>query len=203
MTSLPRLRNPFQRRNSSSSLDDEDPEDELDEEQQEKLISKLADTDARQNALYRKLFLSIPLLSALFFLYMFLFASSNARERMTAFLGMSSLGVTAYILHFVPVEEGMSLSTSSSSSSSFSSPRISKGMMEKSPLEKYIVYLNGALVGMMSVAAMVSWRRGSREQAWREMIPGIVFGMSMFARQQLAPLDLEELQKARYELKGA
>ena len=30
----------------------------------------------------------------------------------------------------------------------------------------------------------------------------VIFGLTMFARQQLAPLDLEELQKARYEYKG-
>lgn len=31
----------------------------------------------------------------------------------------------------------------------------------------------------------------------------VIFLLTMFVRQQLAPVDLEELQKARYELKGA
>ena len=31
----------------------------------------------------------------------------------------------------------------------------------------------------------------------------VIFGLTMFVRQQLRPLDLEELQQARYELKGA
>lgn len=31
----------------------------------------------------------------------------------------------------------------------------------------------------------------------------VIFALTMFVRQQLAPLDLDELQKARYELKGA
>lgn len=38
----------------------------------------------------------------------------------------------------------------------------------------------------------------------RELTFGVVIlGLTLFVRQQLAPLDLEELQKARYEYKGA
>jgi hypothetical protein len=31
----------------------------------------------------------------------------------------------------------------------------------------------------------------------------VILGCTVLVRQQLAPLDLEELQRARYELKGA
>ena len=31
----------------------------------------------------------------------------------------------------------------------------------------------------------------------------VILGLTLFVRQQLAPLDLEELQRARYEYKGA
>jgi hypothetical protein len=35
------------------------------------------------------------------------------------------------------------------------------------------------------------------------MFQVVIYGMALFVRQQLAPVDLEELQKARYEYKGA
>jgi hypothetical protein len=35
------------------------------------------------------------------------------------------------------------------------------------------------------------------------LLLAVVFFLTLLVRQQLAPVDLEELRKARYELKGA
>ena len=93
---------------------------------------------------------------------------------------------------------------------------------DRGPVERYLVYLNAGLAGLLLLAAGVSWGKGLAGEAWREALPGseswlcaliglgeeltsatVIFGLTMFVRQQLAPLDLEELQKARYEYKGA
>ena len=74
-----RLRQAF--KYPSEDDDDDIGVEELDEEHQEKLISDLQVEDAQRNELYRKLFLAIPLLGTLFFLYTFLMAST-ARQRL-------------------------------------------------------------------------------------------------------------------------
>ncbi|KAK3722791.1 hypothetical protein LTR37_002363 [Vermiconidia calcicola] len=175
-----------------SESDSDNEVDELDEEHQERLIAELQIQDAQKNDLYRKAFLAIPLLGGLFFLYTFFIASST-RQRLIALLSTSSMICTAYILHFQPIK---------------ARDRKGKRPMyrveaDNGPVEKYLVYLNAALAGLLLVASALSWRRGLGEDAWREALPAIIFSLMMFVRQQLAPLDLEELQKARYDFKGA
>ena len=143
-----------------SDSDDENEVNELDEEHQERLIAELQRQDAVKNELYRKAFVAIPLLSALFFFYTFIQAST-ARERSIALLGLSCLTCTAYILHFMPIQ---------------APERKGKRPLyqveaEKGPVEKYLVYLNAGLAGLLLVAAALSWHRSLREAAWREALP--------------------------------
>ena len=77
-----------------SEEDDADSPDELDEEHQEALIETLQTQDAQKNALYRTLFLAIPLLSTLFFLYTFI-SANTARKRLVSILAISSTSCTA------------------------------------------------------------------------------------------------------------
>ncbi|CAK1362881.1 unnamed protein product [Cercospora beticola] len=188
MMAAARLRRTFR---YPSEDDDNEPED-LDEEHQEKLIADLEAEDSAKNELYRKAFLGIPFIASLVFLYTFVTASS-ARQRLIAILGVSSLACTAYVLHFMPIEKPERKGKRA----------VYRVEAEKSPVEKYLVYLNAGLAALLELAAFVSWRQGRLDDAWRESLPAIIMGLTMFVRQQLAPLDLEELQKARYELKGA
>lgn len=188
MMAAARLRRTFR---YPSEDDDNEPED-LDEEHQEKLIADLEAEDSAKNELYRKAFLSIPFIASLVFLYTFVTAST-ARQRLIAILGVSSLACTGYILHFMPIEKPERKGKRA----------VYRVEAEKSPVEKYLVYLNAGLAALLELAAFVSWRQGRLDDAWRESLPAITLGLTMFVRQQLAPLDLEELQRARYELKGA
>ncbi|KAK3111419.1 hypothetical protein LTR53_013371 [Teratosphaeriaceae sp. CCFEE 6253] len=173
--------------------EDEDEPEELDEEHQEQLISELSAADAQRNELYRRVFLAVPLLAALYFVYAFAFSSKTAQQRLIALLSMSSLLCTAYILHFMPLQ---------------APARKGKTPMykldaAKGPVEQYLATLNAALAGVLLLAAGLDWRRSALERAYREALPAIVFASTMVVRQQLAPLDLEELQKAKYDYKGA
>lgn len=159
-----RLRKAF--RYPSESDSDNEP-DELDEEHQERLIADLQAKDAEKNKLYRTAFLTISLLAAVFFFYTFIIAST-ARERLIALLSLSSLGCTAYILHGMPIEAPQRKGKRA----------VYQVELDKSPVEKYLVYLNAALAGLLLLAAGVSWRKGVSEDAWREALPGSMLSSS-------------------------
>lgn len=134
--------------------------DELDEEHQEKLIDSFQAEDALKNELYRNAFLSIPIISALFFLYIFVIAST-ARQRLIALLSISSLISTAYILKFLPIE----------APERKGKRPIYQVEADKGPVERYMVYLNAVLAGLLLLAAALSWRKGLGDDAWREALP--------------------------------
>ncbi|KAH9818171.1 hypothetical protein Tdes44962_MAKER05365 [Teratosphaeria destructans] len=175
------------------SDDSDDGPDELDEEHQEELISQIQAEDARKNTLYRKLFLAIPLAGALILLSIFLTIPNTPQQRLILLLSISSLSATAYILHFMPLQ----------SPDWKGKKAVYKIEAEKGPVERYLVALNAVLAGLLLLAAGVSWWVGRGLEAWREAVPGVIFGLTMLVRRLLAPLDLRELEGARYELKGA
>ncbi|KAK5134274.1 hypothetical protein LTR08_006818 [Meristemomyces frigidus] len=181
-----RLRQTFRYPSSDSDTD-------LDEEHQENLIASLQAADAQQNTLYRNAFLTIPLTGALFFLYTLVLHTSTRQQGLLAILGLSSLVCTAYILHFMPLQAPVRKGKTA----------LYKLDAAKGPVERYMVYLNAGLAALLLLAAGVSWRKHQAADGWREALPGIILIMTLFARQQLAPLDLEELQKAKYDYKGA
>ncbi|KAK5697230.1 hypothetical protein LTR97_007365 [Elasticomyces elasticus] len=173
--------------------DDDDEPDELDEEHQEKLIADLKATDAQRNELYLMLFLALQLAGALYFAYAFVVRSRNAQQRLLALLSLSSTLCTAYILHYMRIEAPRRKGKTA----------VYKLNAAKGPVEEYLAYLNMALAAMLLLAATLSWRRSLYEDAARQALPAILFGSAMFVRQQVAPLDMEELQKAKYNYKGA
>lgn len=133
---------------------------ELDEEHQERLITTFQTQDAAKNTLYRKAFVSIPIFAVLFFFYS-IFTAPSAQQRLIALLSLSSLVCTAYILYFMPVE---------------AQERKGKRAMykieaEKGPVERYLVYLDGGLAGLLLLAAGRSWQKGLGDDAWRECLP--------------------------------
>lgn len=136
-----------------------DSDEDLDDEHQEKLIQDLQSQDKKNNTLYRQLFLIIPASSSIFFLYT-LVTSRSANETTLALLSLSSLGCTAYILQYMPVE---------------ALERKGKRAVyaveaDKGPVERWLIVLNAVLAGLLLVAAIVSWRKGRGEEAWRRAL---------------------------------
>lgn len=173
--------------------DSDSEQDELDEEHQETLIASLQAEDTRKNTFYRKLFLAIPLTAALFCLYTLLLNTRSAQQALLSILSLSSLACTAYILWCMPIE-----------------PPGKKGKVAmykleaaRGPVDRYLVYLDAGLAGVLLLASAVSWRKGAGEEALREALPTIVMGLTMLAREWMAPVDVEELRGKMYDYKGA
>lgn len=168
--------------------EDSDDEQDLDDEHQERLIETLRTNSAASDAFYRKLFLILPLCTGIFSLYTFL-----AERRLTALLSLSSLACTAYTLHYLPL-----------------SPQDKKGKTAmyrvnaaKGPIEQYLPVLNAGMVGLLALAATVSWKRGLGVIAVREGLAVIVWAVAMYVRWEARGVDLEELERSKYGLKGA
>lgn len=168
--------------------DDSDDENELDDEHQERLIEDLRTASAASSIFYRNAFLLLPAIAGLFSLYTFL-----TERRLTALLSLSSLACTAYTLYYLPL-----------------SPKDKKGKTAmykvnaaKTPIEQYLPVLNVGMVGLLTLAATLSWRRGRGEVAIRDALAGIVWAVAMYVRWEAREVDLEELEGRRYGLKGA
>lgn len=172
--------------------DSDDSDEDVDEEHQELLIAQLQADDARKSELYRNLFLSIPF-SAVIFYFITLLSARNARQRLISLLAISSLASTAYILYYQPLEK-----EDKKGKRALYAVEAGKG-----PVERYLGALNAALAGVLLLAAVVSWRAGRGEEALREALPAVVMGLAAAVRVMLRPIDLEELEGAKFDLKGA
>jgi hypothetical protein len=91
------------------------------------------------------------------------------------------------------------------------------------PREQYLIISGATLAGILVVQSLETWWGERGEMDWGVVVPAgefaftslvlttsdltyrfaVVYFLTLFVRQQLAPVDLDELRKARYELKGA
>ncbi|ETN45662.1 uncharacterized protein HMPREF1541_09495 [Cyphellophora europaea CBS 101466] len=77
--------------------------DELDEEEQDTLITDLASSNATTNEFYVRTFTVLPLLACLPFLY-FLVLRPHRLTVLPCLLALTSLGASAFVMGFVPLE---------------------------------------------------------------------------------------------------
>ncbi|GAB7348117.1 hypothetical protein MBLNU459_g6136t1 [Dothideomycetes sp. NU459] len=188
--SASRLRKSF-RYPADDGGSDSDPE--LDEQSQEELITTLQARDASTNDFYRRAFLPLPLLSALVYLPV-IFGPKSPRHVLLSFLSLSALGGAAYILYYVPLPHEID-------------PKGKRPMYAaadaRGPVDKYLASLVALLSAVVALAAVVAWRKGFVDEAWRGVLPGAIFLIVMFARSQMAPLDVQGLERLKYNYKGA
>lgn len=203
--------------------DSDDPPD-LDEEHQEALLTTLQSEDEATSALYRYLFLALPVLTSLAYVPAFAWAS-GVTETVVALLNVSVPALAAWILYFHPVKAPGSYGLGPMSVGSGRSETYGGVKLEV----RYLIVLGASLAVVVVLQSGVLWRAVDSEV--RAVVPAgksccsfcftltswflgvsftdlvrpltVVFFLTLFVRQQLAPVDLEELRKARYELKGA
>lgn len=199
--------------------DSDDPPD-LDEEHQEQLLTTLQSQDEAASTLYRHLFLALPVLTSLAYVPAFAWAS-GVTEMVVALLSVVVPALAAWILWAYPVGGGGE--GKGGSRGLGSGGEIAGG---GKLLARYLIFLGASLAGMLVLQSGVLWRAvdsdvsavvpagkscrsvlytwwGFGRSSADVFLPAVVFFLTLFVRQQLAPVDLEELRKARYELKGA
>jgi hypothetical protein len=197
--------------------DSDDPPD-LDEEHQEALLTDLQTQDEATNTLYRHLFLALPVLTSLAYVPA-LFTASTAMQTIVALLTIIVPALAAWTLYAYPIRNSgrhglVSMDVGSGRS---------EGSSDVKPRERYLIVIGASLAGMLVLQSLGTWWAGKPEDSWGVVVPAgecafmlwilttadltllnaVVYFLTLFVRQQLAPVDLGELRKARYELKGA
>jgi hypothetical protein len=195
---------------------DSDDPPELDEEHQEALLTTLQSQDEATSSLYRRLFLVLPVSTSLAYVPAFAWAS-GATETFVALLSVVVPALAAWILWAYPIGgEGKKKGGLRGLGSG------GEGAEGGKLPVRYFIVLGTGLAGMSILQSGVLWWAVDSElrtavPAGRSfhsflllrvsstdvVLPVVVFFLTLFVRQQLALVDLEELRKARYELKGA
>lgn len=155
---------------------DSDSPDELDEQSQETLITTLTASDERTTSFYRHAFLPLPLLSVLLYIPSIILPSSF-RAFLVAVLSVSCLGLTSWILYYLPLPKEKD--TKGKRALYLGDPR--------GPVERYIIPLVGALSAVLALVAVGAWRRGLLDQFWKGVLPG---GMFTFPLLYFISLDI-------------
>ncbi|TKX18534.1 hypothetical protein C1H76_9323 [Elsinoe australis] len=190
-----RLRKTFKYPTDDSDSDARNPEDELDDEQQEAIISSLREKDESSIKLWTTLFTALPLVAALFFLPSLF--TTRSRDALISILSITCLSSTAYTMYFIPTRTP-ELSTSLSG-------RRQRAMLVdmESPVAKYLPRMNGGLASVLGLLGVLLWSRGDTIGAIWAVVPGAIYAVVMVARNDLVPMDIEALERMRYEYKGA
>ncbi|KAF4548057.1 Hypothetical protein D9617_32g091770 [Elsinoe fawcettii] len=182
--------------------DDEDdpnarhPDDELDSDQQEAIISSLRTQNEASIRLYKIIFTTLPVIVAMLFLPS-LFAPSKRRDVFTSLLAITCLLSSAYAVWYIPARKP-------------AAPVGVAGRRQRAllaemntPVAQYLPLLNGGLAGILALFGLILWRRGDLVGAIWGVVPAAVYMITTVARRELVPLDIEALERMRYEYKGA
>ncbi|KAI0385325.1 hypothetical protein F5Y04DRAFT_245560 [Hypomontagnella monticulosa] len=227
-----RLRRTFAYRTDDAppSPTSSDDEPALDEQEQETLIASLAAQNDARNAQFRLLLLCLPAVSALPYL-LALVSPNRGGGRLEALLSLTSLGATAWTLWALPpgvtgVKALDAWIAGSDGSKGEKDTKQRRGDANRdirtapfwaeehlrSPLEKYLPYLNAGLCAVLVLAGFISKTAGSQEGRWDQRwghvalsnLPAIVYGVVLAAKMVMGGVDPErELSALRYEYKGA
>lgn len=169
-----RLRKRFRYPADSDSASDP----ELDEQDQEELITTLRTHDSSSTNFYRCAFLPLPLLSALVYLPV-IFNPKSPRHVLLSFLSLTALAGTAYVLYCIPLPHEID-------------PKGKRPMYAaadaRGPVDKYLAVLVAMLSAIVALAAVVAWKKGFVDEAWRGVLPGGAYTLQEYIESSLAKL---------------
>jgi hypothetical protein len=142
--------------------------------------------------------MAIPLITIAFYLPAFFNPSSSHTSVMTS-ISILSLLQTAYTLTFVPISAFLPWRRPSRNDR----PRsIKDRLLDKEPpaTQWYIYFLNSILCIVLAAESMKSGELRKGPPPW---LPVALFVVVTVARAQMAPVDTAELERLRYNYKGA
>ena len=211
--------------------DSDDPPD-LDEEHQETLLHDLETTDQKTSTLYRKLFLAVPILTVLHSILNINAKHTSSLDQhqptatqtaLSSFLTLLQIAVpvlAAWILYYHPITapvENRGLMKSLYAPSSGKSAQQSETAKSNA---RRLINLGLGLSAILAITAGIRRTNGEWSEIGSLLLPAgmfvstisikslqadmkaVVFFLTLFVRQQLAPVDMQELREARYGLKG-
>ncbi|KAI1136661.1 hypothetical protein F5Y05DRAFT_390481 [Hypoxylon sp. FL0543] len=225
-----RLRRTFAYPNEDAEDDPSSPAssaaEALDEQEQEALIATLARQNDARNAQFRLLLLCLPAVSALPYL---VGLASPRRDgdggggggsgRLVALLSLTSLASTAWMLWtLAPGVTGIRVLDAwvgGGSGKTEDVPRQKEDRSapfwaeedRRSPLEKYLPYLNLGICAVLVLTGLLSKSTASQRH-WGHVglsnLPALVYGVVLVAKMVMGSVDPErDLGALRYEYKGA
>ncbi|CAG7917207.1 unnamed protein product [Penicillium olsonii] len=166
-----------------------DEREELDEQEQERVIEQLQRQNDTRNAQYSVIFTALPLLAALVFVPSVLSAFSPL-ERLFSLLGLVSLVITAYIMRCSPLQDR-------------------KGKKPMNVRNERIARFHAALVpgaGAVSVLLGLVYLSAGPSYSIRPvlyLVPGAMLATILLAQKVMRSVDLTSLQDLQYNYKGA
>jgi hypothetical protein len=177
-----------------------DSHDEMDEEEQERLISTLKAKEATENEQYTLIFSILPLTVTPPFIY-YLFTSSDLRSMpLLCLLAITSLISSAYTMRFIPL-----YAASSPGRAQLARPALF--VDADSPVQTLLPWLNLAITILLLVTSWaVKGRVSAPEPLWLFLLlPAVMLGAITVARKSMTDVQvgIGELEGKRYDYKGA
>ncbi|OOF97668.1 hypothetical protein ASPCADRAFT_504798 [Aspergillus carbonarius ITEM 5010] len=187
-----RLRRAFRYPNDSG--DDELDREDLDEEEQERVIDRLKALNEKRNSEYSIIFAAIPLCSSYAFCASILSGSSGLYERCLSLLSIFSLLATAYAMRYFPLQP--------------SGPEGKRPVTRSNNIvgiQQYLLPLNAAICVLLALIYASQSITESRLdiQPITYLVPGAMFATVLVARKIMLSVNLKALEDLRYEYKGA
>ena len=193
-----RLRKTFKYPSDNENSDDS--HDEMDEEEQEHLITSLKAKEASENEQYTLVFSILPLIVTLPFIY-HLFAGSGLRSMpLLCLLSITSLLSSAYTMRFIPI-----YSASAPGKAQLARPALF--VDSDSPVQTLLPLLNLVIaVLLLLISWAVKGRASAPEALWLFLpLPAVMLGVITVARKSMADVQagIGELEGKKYDYKGA
>ncbi|RAL05691.1 uncharacterized protein BO80DRAFT_78232 [Aspergillus ibericus CBS 121593] len=187
-----RLRKAF--RYPDDSGDDEHGREELDEEEQERVIDRLKVLNEKRNSEYSIVFAAAPLFAGYAFVASILSGSSGPYERFLSLLSILSLLATAYTMRFLPLQRP--------------DPKGKRPMTRSTitvTFQRYTLPLNASICVLLALIYASQSTMGLRLgiEPITYLVPGAMFTTVLVARKVMLSVDLKALENLRYEYKGA
>ncbi|KAL4929615.1 uncharacterized protein BDV17DRAFT_290619 [Aspergillus undulatus] len=185
-----RLRKAFRYPDDSG---DDDVREELDEEEQERVIKHLKTQNEERDSQYSLIFAAIPLVSSVVFVPSLLSSASLGWSiRSSSFAGIISLLATAYTMKYVPPRRP--------------GPKGKRPMRNPdlvAHVHQYIVPGNFAVCALLGLAYLFSSGTSTGIQPVAYLLPTVLFTAILIVRQAMQSVDIKPLEDLRYEYKGA
>ncbi|KAL1872168.1 hypothetical protein Plec18167_006771 [Paecilomyces lecythidis] len=175
---------------------DDDNRQELDEEEQERLINDLRLRDDARNAEYKLIFSIVPLVSVIAFVPGLFSSAATASGRFISLLSTVSLLASAYIMRYIPHPKPDP-----------KGKRPVRNLGHVDLVKEHLVAINAGVCALVTLLAYVTdygSRAGYAGVPWAlGLVPGVVFGIVCIARKLMLSVDVGQLENLKYDYKGA